>query len=110
MITGINELKTLKRQISCEFKCRFEAKKCNSNQWWNDDKRRCECKQVHYVWNPATYFCENGKYSASIEDNSMISCDKVIKSNEEEIKTIAGNFNEKKVTCRKQNFYILLAV
>ena len=40
----------------------------------------------------------------------MITGDKVIKSYEEEIKTIARNFNEKKVTCRKQNCYILLAI
>ena len=31
MITGINELKTLSRHISCEFKCKFDGIKCNSN-------------------------------------------------------------------------------
>ena len=36
-------------------------------------------------------------------------CDEVIKSYDEEIKTIATNFNEKKVTCKTQNFYILVA-
>ena len=38
----------------------------------------------------------------------MIICDEVIKPYNEEIKTIPINFNEKKVTCRMQNFYILL--
>ena len=38
MITGINELKTLRKHISCEYKCRFDARKCNSDQWWNNDK------------------------------------------------------------------------
>ena len=38
MITGINESKTLTRQISCECKCRFDGRKCNSDQWWNNDK------------------------------------------------------------------------
>ena len=37
MITGINELKTAKH-ISCECKCKFDGTKCNSNQWWNNDK------------------------------------------------------------------------
>ena len=37
-ITGINELKTLTKHLSCECKCRFDGKKCNSNQWWNNDK------------------------------------------------------------------------
>ena len=31
MITGITESKTLKKYISCEYKCRFDARKCNSN-------------------------------------------------------------------------------
>ena len=38
MITGINEWKTLTKHISCEFKCRFDGIKCNSDQWWNNDK------------------------------------------------------------------------
>ena len=38
MITGINESKTLAKHISCECKCRFYERKCNSNQWWNNDK------------------------------------------------------------------------
>ena len=37
MITGINESKTLKH-VSCECKCKLDGKKCNSNQWWNNDK------------------------------------------------------------------------
>ena len=41
-------------------------------------------------------------------DDSMIMCSEVIKSYDEKIKTIPTNFNEKKVTCKTQNFYILL--
>ena len=52
--------------------------------------------------------CENGKYLASILDDSMIMCSEVIKSYDEKIKTIPTNFNDKKVTCKTQNFYILL--
>ena len=33
VITGINELKTLAKYISCECKCKFDGKNCNSNQW-----------------------------------------------------------------------------
>ena len=32
MITGINESKTLTKDISCECKCRFDEIKCNSDQ------------------------------------------------------------------------------
>ena len=37
MITGINELKTLTKHS------KFDGRKCNSNQKWNNDKCRCEC-------------------------------------------------------------------
>ena len=43
--------------------------------------------------------CENGKYLASITDNSVITCDEIIdadaKSNDKETKSIPINFNEK---------------
>ena len=49
-------------------------------------------------------------------DNSAIMCDEVIKSHNEDsevmsydkTKTIPTNFNEKKATCKIQNFYILV--
>ena len=45
-----------------------------------------------------------GKYLASIMDDSTVIWDEVIKSNDEEIKTIATNFNEKNIT-----FYITIS-
>ena len=83
MIKGINELKTLTKHISCEYICKFDGRKCNSNQWWNNDKCRCECKKRHvcekdYIWNPATCSCVNGKYLASIMGDSAIMCDEII--------------------------------
>ena len=67
MMTGINESKTLTKHISCECKCRFDGRKCNSGHWWNNDKCRCEFKKCYVcekdtVWNPSTCNCENGKY------------------------------------------------
>ena len=58
MITGINESKTLTKQIPCECECRFNGRKCHLDQWWNNEKYWCECKKRHawekdYVWNPA---------------------------------------------------------
>ena len=104
MITGINESKTISKHISRECKCKFNGTKCNLNQWWDNDKCRGECKKIHgcekeYAWNPSECICENGKYLASIMDDSTIICE-VIKSYEEEIKTIPTKFNEKKVTCK----------
>ena len=48
----------------------------------------------NYVWNPATCICKNGKYLASIMDDSGIIFDEVIKSYCEQIKTIPTNVNE----------------
>ena len=57
MATGIYEWKTLTKNISCEYVCKFDETKCNSNQWWDNDKFGCECKKNHvcekdYIWNP----------------------------------------------------------
>ena len=62
-----------------------------------------------YIWNPATCSCENGKYLANIMYDSVITCDEIIESYDEETKTVPTNFNEKNVACKKQNLYILLA-
>ena len=47
LITGINKSKALTKHISCECKCRFDGRKCNSDQWWNKDKCQSECKKRH---------------------------------------------------------------
>ena len=104
MFTGINELKTLTKHISRECQCKFDGTKCKLNQWWNNDKCWCECKKIHvcekdYVRNPAICNCENGKFLASIMDDSTIISDKDIKSYDEEIKAIPTNIY----------FYIFLA-
>ena len=63
--------------------------KCNSYQWSNNNKCRCECKKHHicekdYVSNPAAYNCENWKYLASIMDNIIF--DEVTESHDEKDK------------------------
>ena len=65
----------------------------------NVDVKICE---IDYIWNSATCNCENGKYLASIMDDSAIICDYVIDADDE------TKFIEKKATCKSQNFYILL--
>ena len=42
MITRINKSKI----ILCKCKCKFDGKKCNSDQWWNNDKCWCKCKNI----------------------------------------------------------------
>ena len=81
-----------------EYKCKLNETKCNSNQWWNNDKCRYKYKKHHickkeYVCYPSICICE--KYLASIMDDSAIIWDEIIVSHDEEIKTIPTNFNKK---------------
>ena len=41
-------------------------------------------------------------------DDSVITCDKIIESRNEETKTVPTTFNEKIIIFTRQNFYILL--
>ena len=68
-------------------------------------EKRHVCEK-DYIWNPATCSCENAKYLASIIDDSVITCDKII---DEETKTVTTNFSEKNAICKTKIFYILLA-
>ena len=113
MTTGINESKTLTKHTSCKCKCNFDGSKCNSHQYWNNNKCWCECKKRHvcekdYIWNPSTCSCKNEKKLASIMVNLAITCDEVIEPYDQETKTISTNFNEKIAASKTQNFCILL--
>ena len=100
MITGINKSKTLTKHVSYKIQCKFDGRKCNSDQKWNNEKCWCECKKRHvcekdYTWNPASCSCNNGKYLANIMDDSVLRCDEIIESYDEETKTVSTTFNEK---------------
>ena len=43
MIIATTESKALTKHISCECICRFDGRKCNSDQWWNNNKCRYDC-------------------------------------------------------------------
>ena len=53
--------------FKCE--CRLGASVCNNKQRWNDDKCRCECKELidkgvcnkGHTWNPSNCECECDK-------------------------------------------------
>ena len=60
-------------------------KKCNSDQWWNNDKCQCERKECHvgekdYIENPATWSCKSRTYLPSIMDDSAIMCAEIVES------------------------------
>ena len=111
----MNQKTLTKNKISCECKCKFNGRKCNSSQRWNNNKCWCGYKKIHvcekyYVWNPNKCICENGKYLASIMDDSTIVCDEVIKSYEEETKIIPTKFIEKFITCTTQIDIFIISI
>ena len=54
---------------TCKRKCRLDASILNNKQRWNDDKCRCECKELidkgvcdkASIWNPSNCECECDK-------------------------------------------------
>ena len=44
-------------------------------------RKKIICVKIKkHIWNPATCTCENDKYSGSIIDNSVITCDRIIEA------------------------------
>ena len=65
-ITNKNEVKTMAKDISCDYKCKFNSTTCSSNQKWNNKTCQCECKNYctckkDCSWNPSTCIYENSK-------------------------------------------------
>ena len=113
MVTIINESKTLTKHISCQCKnvnlMKQNVSQSNDGITINVDVSIKTICEKDYVWNPATCSCENGKYLASILDDSAVIYDEVIKLYDEEIQSIPTSFNETNITCKTQNFYIYLS-
>ena len=96
MIIRMHETKTLVKHISCDCKCKFNSRTCNSNQKWNNDKCQCECRKYrtckkNYSWNPSVCTYENGKYLKSIADTSVIVCDKIINAKDSVSTNVTNN-------------------
>ena len=69
LMSRTNETRHIKWHETCKFICRSNKVICNSKQRWNEDKCRCECKELidkgvcnkGYVWNPSNCECECDK-------------------------------------------------
>ena len=59
LMSRTNEARHIKRHKACKCKCRLDASVCNNKKSWNDDKCRCESKELidkgacdkGYFWN-----------------------------------------------------------
>ena len=64
-----NETGHIERHETYKCKCRLDATVCNNRQRRNDDKCRCECKELidkgvcdkGFIWNPSNCACEGDK-------------------------------------------------
>ena len=62
LILRTNEIRHIEWHKTCKCKCRLDASVYNSKQRWNDDKCRCECKELidksicdkGFIWNLIT--------------------------------------------------------
>ena len=48
LMSRTNERRQAEWHDTCKCKCRLDASICNNKQRWNDDKCRCECKEIIY--------------------------------------------------------------
>ena len=46
LISRTNETRHIEWHKTCKCKCRLDASVYNNKQRWNDDKCRCECKEL----------------------------------------------------------------
>ena len=47
MLRGKNKSKILTKDISCKCECKFDGRKCNPKQKWDNNKYSCEFKKYH---------------------------------------------------------------
>ena len=69
LMSRTNETRHIKWHETCKCKCRLDASVCNNKQRWNDDKWRCECKELidkgvrdkGFICDPSNCECECDK-------------------------------------------------
>ena len=122
LMSRTNETRHIKWHETCKCKCRLDASVCNNKQRWNDDKCRCEYKELidkglcdkGYIWNPSNCECEcdkpcdvgeyldykNCKCREELVDELVKECNEVVK----EVKIVSENKNK----CSSCILYIVL--
>ena len=69
LMSRTNETRNIKWYETRKSKCRLDASVCNNKQRWNDNKCRCECKELidkgvsnkGFIWNPSNCECKCDK-------------------------------------------------
>ena len=123
-----NEARYIQWHETCKCKCRLDAIVCNNRQRWNNDKSRCECKELidkgdkDFIRNPSNCECEcdkscdigeyldyeNCKCRKRMIDKLVDECTKTVKEVKPAIITLAENKNENSYTYSSCTVYIVL--
>ena len=86
LMTLTIETRHIKWHESCMCICRLDKIICNSKQWWNEDKCRCECKELidkgvcdkGFIWSPSNceWECDKSCNTGEYLDYSNYKCRK----------------------------------
>ena len=126
LVSETNETRCKEWHETRKCKCRFNSSVCNNKQRWNDDKCRCECKELidkgvcdkGSIWNPSNCECEcdkscdvgeyldyeNCKCRKKLVDKLVAECTENI----DEVKIAECNSVENIHKCSSCTLYILL--
>ena len=128
LMSIINETRQMIWHETCKSVCRLTSAVCNTEQIWNEDKCRCDCKEdlinkgtcdKEFIWNPSNCECECDKscgigeyldYKSCICRNNLV--DKLV----EECSSVIGEnkvYNEtlnviQSSDCASCTLYVLL--
>ena len=75
LVSGINETRRIEWHETCKCKCRFNSSFCNNKQRCDDDKCRCQCKELidkcvwdkEFIWNPSNCECKSCDFSEYLD-------------------------------------------
>ena len=105
LISRTNEARCIKWHETCKCQYRLDASVCNNKQKWNDNKCRCESKELidkevcdeRLIWNPSNCECECDKSCDAGEylDYKNCKCTKNI------VEKCNENIDEKKLHTNK---------
>ena len=119
LMSRTDETRHIKFNETCKFKCRLDASVCNNKQRWNNEKCRCECKELiakgicdkGFIWHPSNCECECDKPCDVGEYLDYENCkcrkklvDKLVDGNE---MIYNGNLNDYGRLCNSCTIYIV---
>ena len=69
LMSRTNETRFIEWHETCKYEFKFGENACNNKQRWNENKCRCECKELidkgvcdkGFIWNPSNCECECDK-------------------------------------------------